>query len=82
MDRVLVQVLFLLPGRMEAANLADFTVSATPKLEPLAAESGPPAGGSGAFVVRVPVIGPAARVMILNLGEHTYDFSAFGHLTR
>lgn len=84
MDNVTVQCVFEMP-KVGATGLADLSnpYSVTNKPVPIQTNSGPPAGGFGSFVLRVPVIGPAVRVIVLNNGvANTYNFSVYGYLTR
>jgi hypothetical protein len=35
----------------------------------------------GGFVVRAPIIGPEVRVIVINSGAQTYDFTVWGYAT-
>ncbi len=48
----------------------------------MSVSSGPPAGGYGGFIIRVPVLGPAVRVIVVNNGGETYQFAVYGYATR
>lgn len=83
MDDVDVELVFELPGRMGATGLANlelpYAYGVVPT--PLRVSSGPPIGGYGGFVVRAPIIGPGVRVIVINNGPQTYDFSVWGYAT-
>ena len=83
MDNVSIELVFELTGKMGATGLANLehphVVNVRPT--PLMVNSGAPAGGYGGFVIRSPIIGPAVRVIVINGGADTYDFSVWGYLT-
>lgn len=83
MDNVSVNLVFELPGKMGATGLANLELPYTANVRPapLLVNSGPPAGGFGGFVIRVPVIGPAVRAIVINGGAQTYDFTVWGYAT-
>jgi hypothetical protein len=82
MDSISLEIVFEFPGKMGATgflNLEDANErGAIP--QPLIAASGSP-GAYGGFVVRVPVIGPGARAIVINNGPGTYDFSVYAYAT-
>ena len=69
----------------ESVRLMDHTKSkqsAQPRRPtPMSVNSGPPAGGDGGFIIRVSVLGPAVRVIVVNNGGETYQFSVYGYAT-
>jgi hypothetical protein len=81
MDNVGIELVFELTGKMGAAGLANLehphAINVRPT--PLRVNSGP--GGYGGFVIRAPIIGPAVRVIVMNDGAETHDFSVWGYLT-
>ena len=83
MDKINATIVFELP-KMGAAALANLEHNREAGLEPTAmtVSSGEAQCGYGSFVVRTPVIGPKARLILTNLGTETYKFSAYGYATR
>jgi len=83
MDNVTVELVFQLPGKMGATGLANLELPYTANVRPtpLQVNSGPPAGGYGGFVVRAPIIGPEVRVIVINSGAQTYNFTVWGYAT-
>ncbi len=83
MDNISIELVYELSGKMGATGLANlelpYAVNVRPT--PLQVNSGQPAGGYGGFVVRAPIIGPAVRVIVINGGAQTYDFSVWGYAT-
>jgi len=82
MDTISLEVVFEYPGKMGAAgfsNLEDADERGAIPI-PLITPSGTP-GAYGGFVVRVPVIGPGARAIVINNGPETYDFSVYAYAT-
>jgi hypothetical protein len=47
----------------------------------LQVSSGAAACGYGGFVIRAPIIGPGVRVIVINSGAQTYDFTVWGYCT-
>jgi hypothetical protein len=82
MDQIILEVVFEYSG-MGATGLVNMEFPAGTANQPvsMAAESGQPAGGWGGFVLRLPVVGPAARVIVVNHGAQTYTFSVYGYAT-
>lgn len=83
MDNITLDVVFELP-QLGATGLANLDSTFDEGVVPTAmtVSSGPPTGGYGSFVVRVPIVGPAARVIVYNGGTETYQFSVYGYATR
>jgi len=84
MDDISVELVFELPGRMGATGLASLghPNAANVSPTPLIVNSGVRFGGYGGFVVRAPIIGPGVRVIVINSGSETYDFTVWGYATR
>jgi hypothetical protein len=84
MDNITVELVFELPGKMGATGLANlenpYVANVVPT--PLIVNSGGPVGGYGSFVIRSPIIGPGVRVIVINGGPETYDFTVWGYATR
>lgn len=83
MDKIDVRVVFEVP-KMGASGLANLEHNREAGIEPtaLTVSSGEAQCGWGSFVVRVPVIGPKARVILVNQGAETYKFSVYCYATR
>jgi hypothetical protein len=83
MDNITVELVFELPGKMGATGLANLEIPYTAGVRPtpLDVNSGAPVGGYGGFVVRAPIIGPGVRVIVINGGSQTYDFTLWGYAT-
>jgi len=83
MDDISVELVFELTGKMGATGLANLEIpyAVNVRPTPLRVNSGPPAGGYGGFVVRAPIIGPGVRVIVINSGAETYDFTVWGYAT-
>jgi len=81
MDNINIELVFEFPGKMGATGLADLGKPYVAGVNPTAmlVNSG---SGYGGFIVRAPIVGPAARVIVINSGAETYDFSVFGYATR
>lgn len=83
MDNVTLEIVFEYLGKVGATGLVNLDNAdergTVPKA--LTAFSGQPAGGYGSFVTRVPVIGPSARVIVINNGPETYSFSVYAYAT-
>ena len=82
MDGIKLEVVFECSG-MGATGLVNMEFPAGTSNQPVAmsAESGPPTSGWGGFVFRLPVVGPAARVILINHGPETYTFSVYAYAT-
>ena len=82
MDNVSLELVFEYPGKMGATGFSNLEAAdergAMPI--PLITPSGTP-GAYGGFVVRVPVIGPGARAIVINNGPETYAFSVYAYAT-
>jgi len=83
LDDISVEFVFERTGKMGATGLANLEIPYAVNLRPtpLRVNSGPPAGGYGGFVVRAPIIGPGVRVIVINSGAETYDFTVWGYAT-
>ncbi|TMQ08068.1 MAG: hypothetical protein E6J90_41575 [Deltaproteobacteria bacterium] len=86
MDHVQVEIVFEVP-EMGATGLAVFPSPPTPNARgviptAISADSGPAIGGYGSFVLRAPIIGPKARVIVVNPGPETYSFTVVAYLTK
>lgn len=83
MDNIGVEIVFELPGKMGATGLADLSLPHTPMDRPIPMQtnSGQQVGGYGTFIMRVAVVGPGVRVIVINNGANTYDFSVWGYAT-
>ena len=81
MENINIELVFEFPGKMGAAGLADLGKPYVAGVNPtvMLVNSGSAYGG---FIVRAPIVGPAARVIVINNGAETYDFSVFGYATR
>jgi hypothetical protein len=80
MDNISVEIVFEYPGKMGATGLADLAKPYTAGVIPTAmmANSGTAYGG---FIMRAPVVGPTARIIVINGGAETYDFCVYGYAT-
>jgi hypothetical protein len=82
MDNIAVELVFEIPG-MGATGLANlelpYVAGVVPT--PLQVSSGGRFGGYGGFVIRAPIIGPGVRVIVINGGSETYDFTVRGYAT-
>ena len=81
MDRIAVQLVFELPGKMGATGLANLEIAPAANPTPIVVNSGGPSGGYGGFVIRAPIIGPGVRAIVINSGAQTYDFTLWGYCT-
>lgn len=82
MDNITVQLVFELPGKMGATGLANLETGEVVHPTPISASSGGPVGGYGGFVIRAPIVGSAVRVIVINNGATTHDFTLWGYCTR
>lgn len=81
MDKVLLRLVFQIPGagatgyRILEPNTQD-AGRVSPPLEPqiLEINSGPKTCGFGCYIVRLPVIGPSVRAILINNGGSTEEY--------
>lgn len=81
MDNIAVELVFELPGKMGATGLANLQTGPAATPTPIIVNSGGSAGGYGGFVMRVPIIGPGVRAIVINGGAQIYDFTLWGYCT-
>ena len=81
MHNISIELVFELPGKMGATGLANLEIAPAALPTPLLVNSGGPSGGYGGFVIRVPIIGPGVRAIVINNGAQTYDFTLWGYCT-
>jgi hypothetical protein len=82
MDNTEVTVMFEMPN-LGATGLADLSITHTDEMQPvpMRVNSGPAMCGYGGFIIRVPVVGPASRVIVRNGGTESYKYSVYGYAT-
>ena len=81
MDNISIELVFELTGKMGATGLANLELPFVAPAQPTPLIVGSGTSIYGGFVIRAPIIGPAVRVLVINSGVETYDFSAWGYLT-